>query len=172
MSWDRLEQGLGRFSVVGTTVKRAERLPTALVADEKHSWLQGERVSIATTAGQECILGASVAKSAGQADVKDAYGVFAQEAQAVDPDYAPDTVKTDGWQPTQGAWKALCEHVTFILCFLQAFLTIRDRTTQAFGAIGQAVHTRVGSMPRVSGHAPSAYVGSKHGLRKRYRTAR
>ena len=34
MSWYRLEQGLGRFSVVGTTVKRADRFPTDLVADE------------------------------------------------------------------------------------------------------------------------------------------
>ena len=57
MYWYRLEQGLGRFNVVGTTVKRADRLPTDLVADEKHSWLKGERVYIATTAGQECILG-------------------------------------------------------------------------------------------------------------------
>ena len=37
MYWYRLQQGLGRFSIVGTTVKTAERLPTDLVADEKHS---------------------------------------------------------------------------------------------------------------------------------------
>jgi hypothetical protein len=84
MDWYCLEQGLGRFSVVGTMVKRADRLPTDLVANEKHSWLQGQRVYIAATAGQECIVGASVAKSAGQADSKAAYGVFADEAQALD----------------------------------------------------------------------------------------
>ena len=43
MYWYRLEQGLSRFSVVGTTVKHPERLPKDLVADEKHSWLKGER---------------------------------------------------------------------------------------------------------------------------------
>ena len=64
MYWYRLEQGLGRFSVVGTTVKRADRFPTDLVADEMQSWLQGERVSIATTAAHDCLLGASVALSA------------------------------------------------------------------------------------------------------------
>ncbi len=143
MYWYRLEQGLGRFSVVGTTIKRADRLPADLVADEKHSWLKGQRVYIATTAGQECILGASVSPSAGQADLQQAYGVFAAEAQAVDPAYAPDTVNTDGWQPTQGAWKTLFHHLTLILCFLHAFLKIRDRTTKAFGEIGQAVHRRV-----------------------------
>ena len=151
MYWYRLEQGWGRFSLVATTIKRADRLPTDLVADEKHSWLNGQRVYIATTAGQECILGASVSKSAGQADLKEAYGVFAQEAQAIDPDDAPDTVNTDGWPPTQGAWKALFEHVTLILCFLHAFLKIRDRTTQALGEVGQAVHKRVWE----AYHAPS-----------------
>jgi len=68
MYWYRLEQGLGRFSIVGTTVKNPERLPQDLVADEKHSWLKGERVSIATTAAKDCLLGASVAQSASQTD--------------------------------------------------------------------------------------------------------
>ncbi len=72
MYWYRVEQGLGRFSLVGTTIKRADRLPPDLVADEKHSWLKGQRVYIATTAGQDCILGASVSPSAGQADLKTA----------------------------------------------------------------------------------------------------
>ena len=44
---------------------------------------------------------------------------------------------------TQRAWQALFLHVTLILCFLHAFLKIWDRTTKAFGAIGQAVHKRV-----------------------------
>jgi len=79
----RLEQSLGRFSLVGTTVKSPEQLPKDLVADEKHSWLKGERVYIATTAANDCILGASVATSASQVDLENAYGVFAREAQAL-----------------------------------------------------------------------------------------
>src|SRR5213594_2509857 len=50
LSWYRLAQGLGRFRVVGTTVKTPERFPQDLVADEKQSWWQGERVYSATTA--------------------------------------------------------------------------------------------------------------------------
>src|SRR5229473_7657159 len=115
MYWYRLEQGLGRFSLVGTTVKNPERLPKDLVADEKHSWLKGERVYIATTAAQDCILGASVALSASQAALEKAYGVFASEARTLDAHYAPQTVNTEGWQATQGAWKALCTHITVIL---------------------------------------------------------
>jgi hypothetical protein len=45
----------------------------------------------------------------------------------------------------------LLEHVTFILCFLHALLKIRDRTTKAWGEIGQAVHKRVWE----AYHAPS-----------------
>ena len=84
MSCYRLEQGLSRFRVVGTTVKHPERLPKDRVADEKQSWLNGERVYIATTAAQDCLLGASVALSASQAALEKAYGVFASEAQALD----------------------------------------------------------------------------------------
>jgi len=96
------------------------------VADAKQSWLQGERVYIAPTAAQDCILGASVALSASQRALEKAYGIFASEAQALDAAYAPETVNTDGWQATQGAWKALFTHITVILCFLHALLKIRD----------------------------------------------
>ena len=143
MYWYRLEQGLGRFSIVGTTVKHPEQLPVHLVADEKHSWLRGERVYIATTAAQDCILGAAVAQSSSQTDLEKAYGVFASEAQAVDADYTPETLNTEGWQATQNAWKALFHQITVVLCFLHAFIKIRDRTKKAFGELGQELQKRV-----------------------------
>ena len=139
----RLEQGLGRFSIVGTTVKNPEHLPQDLVADEKHSGLKGQRVYIATTAAKDCILGASVAPSASQTDLEKAYGVFASEAKALDADYAPDTVNTDGWPATQNAWHALFKQITVILCFLHAVIKIRDRAKKAFGELGQEVQKRV-----------------------------
>src|SRR5712692_11067088 len=82
MYWYRLEQGLGRFSVVGTTVKRADRLPTDLVADEKQSWLKGERVSIATTAGPEGMLGASIWTHRREAAIRRRSPVIARESAA------------------------------------------------------------------------------------------
>jgi hypothetical protein len=103
------------------------------VADAKQSGLQGARVSIATTAAHDCILGASVSPSASQADLEKASGVFASEARALDTDSAPPTVNTDGWQATQGAWQALCTHMTVILCFLHALLKIRARATKTLG---------------------------------------
>ena len=52
----QLQQGLGWFRVMGTTVKAPEQLPQDLVADEKHSRLDGEKSYIATTAGEGCML--------------------------------------------------------------------------------------------------------------------
>jgi hypothetical protein len=42
------------------------------------------------------MLGASVAPSSGQTDLQAAYGVFDEEVQALDPEYSPETVNTDG----------------------------------------------------------------------------
>ena len=151
MSWYRLEQGLGRLSLVGTTVKNPARLPQDLGADEKQSWVQGERVYIATTAAQDCILGASVAPSASQADWEKADGVFASDARPLDAHYAPQTVNTAGWQATQGAWKTLFTHIPVIVCVLHAFLNIRDRATQTLGEVFAQVHKRVWE----AYHAPS-----------------
>lgn len=143
MYWYRLQQGLGRMSVVGTTVKTPARMPKDLVADEKHSRLDGQRIYIATTAGEGCILGAAVAASASEVALTQAYGVFAQEARAVERDYAPETVNTDGWPATQGAWKALFPTITVILCFLHAFLKIRDRATKALAETFEQVGEKV-----------------------------
>ena len=47
--WYRLYRALGRFSIVGTTVKEPGAIPVHLIADEKHSWRLGKRVFIPTT---------------------------------------------------------------------------------------------------------------------------
>ena len=62
--WYRLYQGLGRLSLVGTTVKDPEAIPINLTADEKHSWLLGDRVFIPTTVGAGCFLGVDIVESA------------------------------------------------------------------------------------------------------------
>lgn len=131
MYWYRVQQGLGRLSLVGTTVRRPAHLPRDLVADEKHSWRQGKKVYIATTAAKGCLLGAAVAEAASETALRDAYGEFAAEARALDPSYTPATVNTDGWAATQGAWQHWFPTLTVILCFLHAFLKIRNRATKA-----------------------------------------
>ena len=126
MFWYRLERGLGRFSVVGTTVRQAG-LPEHLVADEHHQPRDGQKVYIATTVGGSCCLGAEPATAAGTDELKVAYEVFKNEARDIAPQYAPQTVSTDGWKGTQAAWKALFPKVVTLLCFLHAWLKIRDR---------------------------------------------
>jgi hypothetical protein len=130
MYWYRLERSLGRFSLVGTTVQAAERLPRHLVADEKHTTLvdgKTRKVYLAATAGGGCCLGMALAETAGADDLTAAYGVFRDEARCLDPEYRPETVNTDGWPATQAAWRAVFKGVTLILCFLHAFLKIRER---------------------------------------------
>jgi hypothetical protein len=126
MYWYRIECGLGRFSVAGTTVHQAV-LPEHLLADEHHQTLDGQKVYIATTVAAGCVLGAEPATTAGTDDLKDAYSVFKQEARDIAPKYAPKTVNTDGWKGTKAAWKILFEHVVILQCFLHAWLKIRDR---------------------------------------------
>ena len=126
MSWYRMECGLGRFSVVGTTV-RAATLPEHLLADEHHQVLDGQKVYIATTVGNGCCLGAEPAEAAGTDELKVAYQVFKDEACDVSPKYAPKTVSTDGWKGTQAAWKVLFTKVVILLCLLHGWLKIRDR---------------------------------------------
>lgn len=125
--WYRLENSFGRYHLVQTVVKDPQKLPKHLLADEKITWLNGEEVVIATTVGDECILGASVALSADTENLTEAYQHFKEEAQAVKPDYAPETVNTDGWNATQRAWSNLFPMIIILECFLHAFIKIRDR---------------------------------------------
>jgi hypothetical protein len=136
MSWYRLECGLGRFGIVGTTVRRAD-LPAHLLADEHHQTLDGKKVYLATTVGSGCCLGAEPAQSAGADDLKAAYGIFKAEARDVAPKYAPRTVNTDGWQGTRAAWKALFLRVVILQCFLHGWLTIRDRAKHLGGLFAE-----------------------------------
>src|SRR5881227_230657 len=98
--WYRLEVGLGRNSVVGTTVRRAA-VPAHLLADEHHQPRDGVKNYVATTVGAGCCLGAALAQTAGADDWEEAYGVFKAEAQNAQPGYAPQTVNTDGWAATR-----------------------------------------------------------------------
>lgn len=127
MYWERLTERLGHNSIVGTTVRQADRLPQDLLADEKHAHLGGEKVYIATTVGDDCVLGAAVSPSASQRELQNAYAQFKTEAQNLNPDYRPHTVNTDGWKATIAAWTTLFPACVMILCFLHGFITIRDR---------------------------------------------
>ena len=132
MFWYRLEQSLGRNSVVGTTVRDPRALPQHLAADEHHARLRGQAAYVAVTAGGGCLLGMALSPTAGEVDLTAAYGRFRDEAGAVSAEYAPETVNTDGWKATQAAWRTLFPKVIMILCYLHGFLKIRDRCRKAF----------------------------------------
>jgi len=141
MYWYRLEIGLGRNSIVGTTTRRAA-LPEHLLADEHHQPRDGEKNYIATTVGRGCCLGAAVAETPGTEELTAAYAVFCEEARNVQPDYTPKTVNTDGWKGTKAAWRALFPAIAIVQCFLHGWLKIRDRAKHLgewFAEISQRV---------------------------------
>jgi hypothetical protein len=125
--WYRLHQSLGRFSIVGTTVRDAQKLPVNLVADQKHSLLLGERIYIPTTVAAGCILGVDVVESADTKALVRGYERFRVEAKALNSSYQPQTVNTDGWEHTQAAWQTLFPSIAIVLCFLHTVLDIQQR---------------------------------------------
>ena len=143
MFWYRQEQALGRFSIVGTTIKDPDLLPQDLIADEKHMRRNGDKQYIAMTVADECILGAEMVESASEVSLTKAYSVFANEAKSIKSDYMPDTVNTDGWAATQNAWQTCFKSITIILCFLHAFLKIRDRATKTLSDMFNNVADKV-----------------------------
>ena len=72
----RLRTHMGRYNIVGTTVKAPAQLPSDLGADEKHSRISGQKVYIATTVGKGCFLGGAISQRAGETELTDAYGRF------------------------------------------------------------------------------------------------
>jgi hypothetical protein len=132
MYWYRMEKSLGRNSIVGTTIRNPENIPDHVGADEKHTRLLGKKIYIATTVGEQCILGSSIAKDAGEDALKCAYQVFKNEAQCLKPYYAPTTVNMDGWKATRNAWTSLFSTTVIIYCFLHVYIKIRDRAKKKY----------------------------------------
>jgi len=136
--WYRQCQQLGRYSLVGTTVNTAEDLPEDIAADEKHTRWNGQTAYIATTVAKGCFWGASICLKADEASLQDAYTVFKEEAQAVDKNYEPKTVNTDGFTSTVKVWQNLFMTTVLIRCFLHAYLNIRNvaKKLDCFNTIG------------------------------------
>lgn len=128
MYWYRHLERLGRNSLVGSTIPLGHQLPPHLVADEHHADWCGEKGYVAFTAGEGCILGLALSPQADEDHLRPAYGVFAQEARASNPNYQPETVNIDGWKATRNAFIHLFTNITPILCFLHGFISIRDRS--------------------------------------------
>jgi len=142
MFWHRIEQSLGRNSIVGTTIKNPALLPEHLAADEKHSKLKGNKVYVSTTAGAQCILGVSVSEDAGENGLKKTYSKFKEEALDLNPEYRPKSVNTDGWRATVNTWMSIFPGICVIACFLHVFIKIRDRSKK-FGELFNAAADRI-----------------------------
>jgi hypothetical protein len=61
--------------VIVWSVRRSKR-PLPCPADEKHTYFNGEKAYVATTVGDECVLGASLTLGADTESLTEAYGHF------------------------------------------------------------------------------------------------
>lgn len=141
--WYRQLSQFGRYGLVETTIQQREKMPKHLLADEKHSRINGEKCYIATTCGDDCVLGVSISTSADETGLMTAYRDFKEESVAFDSEYAPETVNTDGWMATQKAWLTLFTTVTIIECFLHAFIAIRSRCKKKLKAFWPQIQDHV-----------------------------
>lgn len=144
MYWHRIEQSIGRNSIVGTTIRNSDDIPEHIAADEKHTKLLGKKVYAATTVGEGCILGASIAEDAGEESLTKAYSVFKEEVQCIHPEFQPVTVNTDGWKATQKAWALLFQTTVIIGCFLHVFIKIRGRAKKNMLISSETLRTSFG----------------------------
>lgn len=143
MFWYRVEQSIGRNSIVGTTIRKPKDIPVHLAADEKHTRITGKKTYVATTVGRGCILGAAVSQDAGEKSLTDAYKIYKNEAQCIKPEYTPETVNIDGWKATHNAWKSLFPAVAIICCFLHVFIKIRDRAKKKYRDIFETAASKL-----------------------------
>jgi len=140
----RLKSHLGNCSLVGSSVKGQTSVPKDLVADEKHSRLQGLKAYIATISASECFLCAGVTDAADEVELTKAYNVFAEEARDTEPDYQANTANTDGWKATGIALKnALGATLVIINCFLHAVLSIKNVATKKTADLFSEVKDKV-----------------------------
>ncbi|HNS01291.1 MAG TPA: hypothetical protein PKM78_02785 [Anaerolineae bacterium] len=133
--------GLEEYQELSSDSVRFRRIK--LKTDEKHVHFNGEKGYIATTVGDDCVLGASLALNADEAALTQAYSRFQEEARHLQSEYTPKTVNTDGWQATQNAWRALFATVVVIECFLHAFIRIRDRCKKRLKTLFPAIQQQV-----------------------------
>ena len=134
MFWYRMFTRLAKFNLTGTTVYEKEQMPQHILADEFHVRIRKTKAYIATVVGGACFLGAEASWQANEEKLREAYGVFKQEACSLVADYQPITINTDGWTATRNALRSLFVKTMIIECFLHAFIKIRDRATKKLQA--------------------------------------
>lgn len=121
--------------MLGSLVKKGN-VPTHLASDEKMSsggvpLHNGKEVYIGLTSSQDgsplrLYLGAELSLTEDTVGLQESYQVFKTEAVNCEQNYCPLSVNLDGWKATNQAWKNLFPTITIVLCFLHAFLEIRD----------------------------------------------
>jgi hypothetical protein len=130
MHWYRQFKHLGRFSLVGTSIKEVSKFPKSVAVDEKFTWLRGQQVYVAMVAGLNCLLGISLSLKSDEASLTEAYGTFKADIVRFKPNFELKSFVADGWSATNNAIKNLFSTAVGILCFLHSVIKIRNVATK------------------------------------------
>jgi hypothetical protein len=126
MHWYRKFKHFGRFNLVGSTIKNPEKIPQDVAVDEKFTWLRGTQIYVAMVGGLNCLLGICLSQHSDEESLKEAYGVFKEEALLLSPNYQLLSFVSDGWSATSNAMKCLFKQAIWTLCFLHSVIKIRS----------------------------------------------
>jgi hypothetical protein len=126
MYWYRLFTHLGRFNLLATTIQDRSKLPQDICIDEKISYWSNQEIFACMTVGSDCILGMGVSQKEDEVSLRQAYGVFKEQALALSPDYEPLSINLDGWTATKKAMQKLYGKAVLVLCFLHSVIKIRQ----------------------------------------------
>jgi len=123
----RVEQRMGKSSIVGALHGPRGELPTDLCCDEKHSKHLGDKVFITTTVGGGCVLGAHLCEAADAQSLAEGYGVVREEMAKSNPDHTVRSINTDGFAATTAALRMVFgAGVILITCILHLYIALRD----------------------------------------------
>ena len=129
MYWYRLEVGLGRNSVVGTTVRQPTSPRTCWPTNTTRRAM-ARRTTSPPSWPRGCCLGA-VWRTVRRGGLRSGLCGLQAGGPGRSPGYAAADGERDGWAATRLAWLALFPLVAVLRCFLHGWLNIRAGGKQA-----------------------------------------
>jgi len=120
MSLYRFICSFGRMGLVSVLTRCGLPLPAYLLADEKHSHCLEEKVYLPTIVSGRIIWHLGYAEDKSAEAFEASYQQFKEAALAVDPDYRPRGILTDGFESTRKSMRRLFQGVPLGNCLMHA----------------------------------------------------
>jgi hypothetical protein len=142
MALYRVICAFGQHSLVSVLTRCGLRLPTYILADEKHSRCLTDKVYLPTIVSGRVIwhLGYSDSKSA--AAFTQSYGVFQQAALAQEPSYRVKGALTDGFDSTVSSMRTLFPGARLGFCLRHALNKLPNKLVGVSASVRQGLRSK------------------------------